>query len=253
MADVVPAIIFDLDGTLLDTEALSDRAMLAVYDSWLSEQIKQERKADGLRIPWELKKKILGLRGAEWAPIVIDYAYQHWNVPRDKITASELWAQWESRLNELCPEVEACAGALNLVTIIDKSNIAMAIATSSRSEAVKKKSSRHGAMFSKIKLVVPGDHEAVKNGKPAPDIYLEAARQLQIDKENMRKCLVFEDALSGVRAGKAAGCMVVAVPDPRFTAEERQVFKDEADVVLNDLTEFSWELVRDKFERLRRD
>ena len=51
-------------------------------------------------------------------------------------------------------------------------------------------------MFQHIQLIVAGDNPAVKNGKPAPDIYLEAARQLKVDP---KECLVFEDALSGVR------------------------------------------------------
>ncbi|KAL3934253.1 MAG: hypothetical protein SGBAC_009987 [Bacillariaceae sp.] len=90
-------------------------------------------------------------------------------------------------------------------------------------------------MFQNIQLIVAGDHPAVKNGKPAPDIYLEAARQLKVDP---KECLVFEDALSGVRAGKAAGCFVVAIPDSRFTEDEKAVFRDEADIVLDDLSKF---------------
>lgn len=51
-------------------------------------------------------------------------------------------------------------------------------------------------MFQHIKVIVAGDDPAVKKGKPAADIYLEAARQLGVDP---KECLVFEDALSGVR------------------------------------------------------
>ena len=83
--------------------------------------------------------------------------------------------------------------------------------------------------------IVAGDDPAVINGKPAPDIYLEAARRLNVDPT---ECLVFEDALSGVRSGKAAGCHVVAIPDPRFSTEEKKVFANEADVVLDSLLEF---------------
>ena len=53
-----------------------------------------------------------------------------------------------------------------------------------------------------------------------------------------RDCLVFEDALSGVRAGKAAGCRVVAIPDQRFSDEDLQAFRDEADMVVPDLWHF---------------
>jgi beta-phosphoglucomutase-like phosphatase (HAD superfamily) len=94
---------------------------------------------------------------------------------------------------------------------------------------------RHGQMFQHMTAIVAGDDPAVNNGKPAPDIYLEAARRLNVDPE---ECLVFEDALSGVRSGKAAGCTVVAIPDPRFSADERKVFMEEADMVLDSLWQF---------------
>lgn len=86
-----------------------------------------------------------------------------------------------------------------------------------------------------MRAIVAGDHPAVKNGKPAPDIYLEAARQLNVDP---KECLVFEDALSGVRSGKAAGCQVVAIPDSRFSEEETAYFFNEADLVVPDLSHF---------------
>jgi len=83
---------------------------------------------------------------------------------------------------------------------------------------------------------VARDDPAVQNGKPAPDLYLEAARRLNV---RPRDCLVFEDALSGVQSGKAAGCAVVAIPDPRFTEEEKRgLFGAHADVVVDSLCEF---------------
>ena len=86
-----------------------------------------------------------------------------------------------------------------------------------------------------MKDIVAGDDPAVKHGKPAPDIYIEAAKRLGVDPKD---CLVFEDALSGVRSGKAAGCRVAAIPDPRFSPEELKVFEEEADVVLKNLSDF---------------
>jgi pseudouridine-5'-monophosphatase len=90
-------------------------------------------------------------------------------------------------------------------------------------------------MFGHMQAIVAGDDPAVKNGKPEPDIYLEAARRLNVDP---KECLVFEDALSGVRSGKAAGCHVVAIPDPRFSDEEKTLFVNEADAVVPDLSYF---------------
>lgn len=232
----IKAILFDLDGTLLDTEALSDKAMLALFRESLSPEDLASCVNNGHRLPWELKKQILGLRGSEWAPIVLKYAEEQWNIPQNKLpSVAELWKGWELKLSEYCEQVEACPGSAELVDKFSTAALPMAIATSSRASSVAKKRKRHNNMFEKISVIVPGDHPAVKSGKPAPDIYLEAAQQLGVDPT---ECLVFEDAMSGVRSGKAAGCMVVAVPDSRFTPEEKAAFVKEADVVLEDLNHF---------------
>ncbi|CAJ1933390.1 unnamed protein product [Cylindrotheca closterium] len=222
----IKGILFDLDGTLLDTESLSDQALLMAFGDSLPNTID--------KIPWELKQQLLGLRGAEWVPIALKYGAEKWGV-ENAPSPAEIWKNWEDRLNSLCHQVEKCKGAQALVCALAAKNMPMAIATSSRYAGVNKKRMRHEDIFQHIQLIVAGDDPAVKNGKPAPDIYLEAARQLKVDP---KECLVFEDALSGVRAGKAAGCFVVAIPDSRFTEKEKTVFREEADLVLDDLTKF---------------
>lgn len=234
----IKAVLFDLDGTLLDTEALSDKAIVLFYrDRGLAAGIYNDLASNGYRLPWDLKKQMLGLRGSDWGPIAIQYAEKNWNITPNSVTVDEIWSGWETNLNNLCTEVEACPGAAELVVALSKRNnpLPLAIATSSRREAVTKKATKHGDMFRHIPTIVAGDHPAVKSGKPAPDIYLEAARQVGVDPVH---CLVVEDALSGVRAGKAARCTVVAVPDPRFTAEEKAVFEAESDFVVESL----WDL-----------
>jgi HAD superfamily hydrolase (TIGR01509 family) len=192
-------------------------------------------------VPWELKKPTLGLRGADWIPMVLQWAVQEWKMPTDQIpTLQEFWESWEDLLNEYSEqEVEACPGAAELVDVLDRASVPMAIATSSRASAVARKRKRHEKAFSKMRCVVTGDDPGVANGKPAPDIYLEAARRLNVSPE---ECLVLEDALAGVQAGKAAGCAVAVVPDSRFTAKEKAVFvREGADVVLDSWWDFQGE------------
>ena len=96
--------------------------------------------------------------------------------------------------------------------------------------------SRHDRIFKHIKVIVAGDDPAIMNGKPAPDIYIEAAKRLGVDPKD---CLVFEDALSGVQSGKAAGCHVVAIPDSRFSEADLRLYaKEGADAVLRTLRDF---------------
>ena len=313
----IKAILFDLDGTLLDTESLSDKAVLLAFEmprttdaeakassgpesriSSLPNDVLERPPMSEYRLPWELKRQLLGLRGSEWSPIVLKYAEKNWgatpkpsssaaaaaaavpplapltsslsssslssavdNDTEDADTRKEavrpcmpdpptLVQNWENRLNELCHEVEACPGAVQLIQAVvaatesspatqqpqQSQKIPMAIATSSRSTGVEKKRVRHmDTIFKHMDAVVCGDDPAVRCGKPGPDIYVEAARRLNVDPKD---CLVFEDALSGVRAGKAAGCTVVAIPDPRYSPEEKKVFEQEADIVLSSLWDF---------------
>ncbi|KAL9242266.1 hypothetical protein vseg_016285 [Gypsophila vaccaria] len=79
--------------------------------------------------------------------------------------------------------------------------------------------------------IVLGDDPEVKQGKPAPDGFLAAARRFDGGPVDLKNCLVFEDAPSGVQAGKNAGMNVVMVPDPRLDSS----FHSIADQVLKSL------------------
>lgn len=196
-------VIFDLDGTLLDTETLSTKAIEMVLE-----------KFQVFGFDWDLKKRLLGLRGPDWSKIVI-----HEMGIADKITSQELVAQWEYNLGELCEHVHEMTGADVLTSQLHAQGVRMAITTSSSSVQVEKKKLNHQALFDRMEMVVCGDDSEVHNGKPAPDMYLLTARRMGI---NPSHCLVFEDALAGVQSGVAAGMHVVAVPDPRLMQDPEQ-------------------------------
>ena len=74
--------------------------------------------------------------------------------------------------------------------------------------------------------------EEVIHGKPSPDIYLRAAEKLRVEPQS---CLVVEDALSGIQAGKSAGMSVAAIPDARFV--DIALYEDKVDYLLANLGE----------------
>jgi pseudouridine-5'-monophosphatase len=116
-------------------------------------------------------------------------------------------------LDELFPETEPMPGAVRLSRHLYRHGIPMAVATSSDRRHFELKITRHREWFRIFSSVVTGDDPAVGRGKPAPDIFLLAARTIGADP---RRCLVFEDSPAGVEAALAAGMCVVAVPDPHM-------------------------------------
>lgn len=197
----IKAVIFDLDGTLLDTEILAAKA------------IQQVLLDVGCMQPytWELNKQFLGLRGPDWSSLLINtLEINHVITPEDMVT------EMEKLLNSYCNDVKLMPGALELVNKLDHLHVPMAIATSSRERAVNIKRLKHEELFSKMKYIICGDNPEIGLGKPAPDIYLYASRLLDIEPQH---CLVFEDALAGVQAGKRAGMHVIACPDSRLERE----------------------------------
>jgi pseudouridine-5'-monophosphatase len=212
MNSPVKYVIYDVDGLLLDTEPFYTQAHKVVASRY------------GKIFDWTVKSKMIGLPALSSAKVMIE-ALQ---LP---ITPAEYLEARRHLLEELFPTAEPLPGAVRLTTHLHRHRIPQAIATSSDRCNFELKITKHKEWFSIFRPPVTGDDPEIKNGKPAPDIFLIAASRMEATPS---QCLVFEDSPAGVEAAKAAGMSVVAVPDPHM--------KDEAypgaDQIIRSLNEF---------------
>ena len=134
-------------------------------------------------------------------------------------------------LDERFPFAKPKAGAPELIQALSERHIPIAVATSSNEHHFKLKTQNHQNWFQYFDTVVTSNHPQVKKAKPAPDIFLTAAKTLGYAPGD---CLVFEDAPSGVQAANAAAMQVIAVPDPNMSHD---AFSD-ATAIIDSLAEF---------------
>ena len=211
MPQPLRAVIFDLDGILADSEPWwneIDSKLLAEYGVIYRGEYHREVLGVSYRLAVEFYKKAFGLSAS------IEELMRR----RGEI-ATEFFA---NRVG-LFPSTKRTLERLRDM------KVRLAIATSSVSASARPFLDRHG-LTPFFDGIVTGDE--IERGKPDPDIYLRAAKKLGIGAD---ACLVIEDALSGLAAGKAAGMRVAAIPDRRFV--DARDYEKEADYVLGNLSE----------------
>ena len=183
------AVIFDMDGLLLDTEALATKAGMSAF-----------AKA-GLDAPASLFHALIGVDSATCRQLVIDLF-------GDQVDMEAVNDEWDRHFFELIQsDIPMKPGVETLMTALDKAGIPYAIATSSDRHSAQHKAKVTG-LGKRVQHIVSAD--CVANRKPAPDPYLKAAALLGVPPE---KCLAFEDSDPGATAALAAGMTVVQVPD----------------------------------------
>jgi pseudouridine-5'-monophosphatase len=133
---------------------------------------------------------------------------EHFQLPMTAEEYSEISAKIQEERFPLC---EPLPGVERLIMHLHEHKIPIAVATSSTRSKFEIKTTSCRDMFKLFDYIVCGDDADIKNGKPAPDIFLAAQRRL--GNPPAENCLVFEDAINGVEAGLAANMHVVWIPD----------------------------------------
>ncbi len=197
--DAYDAVIFDLDGTLVDS-------------MWMWRAIDIEYLARfGLTMPEDLQKQIEGMSFAETAV----YFKTRFGIPDD---LDKIKADWNDMAMDIYKtRVSVKPGVLRYLTYLQRKGIPTGIATSNSSELLNAVLDATGLRpyFNEIHTSCE-----VAHGKPWPDIYLHVAKHLGIKPE---RCLVFEDIEQGVLAGKAAGMRVCSVYDAFSEDNQEQI------------------------------
>jgi HAD superfamily hydrolase (TIGR01509 family) len=189
------ACLFDLDGLLLDTEPLHGQA-------W-----RQAAREFGLDLNEAQLLLLRGRRRLDNAQLVVRWIEEAGVLPP---TTAALLAVQQPIARKLMPTAAAMPGAPDLLRRCQTLAIPMALVTSSTQESVGIKCSPH-PWLDLIQLVVCGDDPELAQGKPAPDIFLLAARRLGVA---ATACWAFEDSPAGTSSALAAGCKVhVLLPD----------------------------------------
>ena len=211
------AVVFDLDGVLLASEEVWD----AVRERYVRER--------GGRYDDGVQRAMMGMSAPEWAAYLHDEA----GVPDDPDTINRDVV--ERMLEAYRRELPLLPGAAEAVRRTGEA-FPLALASSSNRvvfEAVLELAGLTDCFQATV------SSEEVARGKPAPDVYLEAARRLGVAPE---ACAAVEDSHAGIRSAKSAGMRVVAIPNASYPPDDEAV--ELADAVVGSLDELTIEVLR---------
>ena len=210
------AVIFDMDGLLIDSER---HWLLCDKKVW---------GALGIEVTEEFIDKLTGLNLRDGYAVARQYKPDlSWKAMQEQ--NAKVATVIYTEMTELMP------GVIELLQNAKDNNLRIGLASSTSLDWINVVLQRFNLdHFFKVKL---STHSMGLPGKPKPDVYLEAMRQLGVDPQ---ETVVFEDSIHGVTAAKQAGAFTVAVPNPEWNKGDYSI----ADVVLRSLADFDFSLIK---------
>jgi len=187
---MIKAVIFDMDGLIIDSEPFWRESEISVF------------KKNGIELTEDECRKTTGMR--------IDEVVKYWSrvYPQANLNVDNIVREiMEEMVTAIKKHGSAMPGLMALIEFFKNKNIPMALASASQFILI-------NAVVEKLKLHhdlnIIESAENMQYGKPHPEIFISTAKKLHVEPEN---CLVFEDSIFGVLAGKAARMKVIAVPE----------------------------------------
>ena len=206
------AVIFDLDGTLVDSMWI-----------WIDVDLKYLKK-HGHDLPEDLQKQIEGMSTTE----VAVFFKEKFNIEDDIEDMKNEWIEMAYEYYK--SKIPMKDGAKEFILKLKEKGIKIGVGTSNFRDLAELVLKAHGVIEHVEALRTSCE---VKRGKPSPDVFLKVAEDLKVNPKN---CFVFEDTHAGVMAGNRAGMQVVAVYD-ESSKEYAEDIKNDVVVYINDYDE----------------
>lgn len=216
---MIEAIIFDMDGLLIDSEPIWQEAEILVLNKV------------GVPLTKEMTTQTMGLRTDE----VIEYWHRKypWDTPSQQNVCKEL----DDTVVELIKSKGvAKEGVREAISVCKEAGLPIAIASSSSTILIKTVVNKLG-ISGEIDVIHSAHDESY--GKPHPAVYISTAKDLQVHPNH---CLTFEDSANGVLSAKAAKMKCIAIPEPEARNDKRFGI---ADIILHSLKEFTPLMLKD--------
>lgn len=214
---MIQAVIFDMDGLLIDSEPLWQEAEIFVFAKV------------GIRLDSKMCLETMGLRVDK----VVDYWYAKF--PWSSVSKKEVEEDIMQNVIRLVEEKGiARLGTEHVLNFVKNKNVKIAIASSSQLRLIKK-------VIEKLGIVEYFDElysaEFEEHGKPHPGVYLTTAKMLDIP---VQDCVSFEDSFNGILSSKSARIKCVCVPDESLRGSDKLSIADEVLESLNDFNDEVW-------------